>query len=179
MQVILKKHGPEVACHLIKVNWERVQRKIRITFRIQKRISGGWDKNTQFSMDFSKNWGLWNHDVIEAFLQLRENADDKNAPYLEVQVSPLNQPFALLIKEPRKDFAIPQILNFTSEVTLEDRVWESTLEVDLPQDLEGTHLYGGFFSCLTGEKREFFALEPNPEITPDFHRPDLFLPLDQ
>ena len=43
------------------------------------------------------NWKLWEWDVVEAFLQLRSDEEDKNAPYLEIQVSPLNQRLLLII----------------------------------------------------------------------------------
>ena len=102
MQAYLKKHGPSFQGHSMKINWERSGRAITIEFQIQKRLGASWQSVANFSSDYSKNWGLWNKDVIEAFLQLRTDENDLAAPYLEIQVSPLKQPFALIIKEPRK-----------------------------------------------------------------------------
>lgn len=178
MQAFLKKHGTGPACHSLKINWQRSGSRITIDFTVQKRVSTPWLSDSSFGQDWAKNWGLWNKDVVEAFLQLRAHEHDTGAPYLEIQVSPLNQPFALIIVEPRKTFHAPVTLDFQTQSSIEGRVWTGKLTVDLPSDLVGDKLYGGFFSCLAEGPREYYALEPNPEQNPDFHRPELFLPLD-
>ncbi len=180
MQVFLKKHAPDTAFHSLKVEWTRENRLVVLDFTVQKRDSSKWQANPNMTDDWSKNWGLWNTDVVEAFLQLRENENDLKAPYLEIQVSPLNQPFALVITEPRKTFFLPRKLALTTESAVEGRIWKARLSVELPEEIKGEHLYGGFFSCLgLGEgQREFYALNSNPETNPDFHRPELFVSLD-
>jgi hypothetical protein len=178
MQAFLKKHGPGHSGHSLKVNWQRDGMKVFIDFQVTKRSSRPWQTKEVFTPDWSKNWGLWDKDVVESFLQLRENDQDLNAPYLEIQVSPLNQPFALIVSEPRKIFFPPKILDFKTTSVVDGKSWKASLEVALPSELKGDKLYGGFFSCLDHGPREFYALEPNPEEIPDFHRPDLFLPLD-
>lgn len=177
MQAYLKKHGQGHAGHTVKVEWDIKGHDVMIQFTTSKRSTRPWLSDPIFTHDWTKNWGLWNKDVMEAFLQLRSHPDDLRAPYLEIQVSPLNQPFALIITEPRKIFSAPKILDFIHEVQVEGKVWNATLEIKLPEELRGTHLFGGFFGCLDHEPREFYALEPNEEVSPDFHRPDLFLPL--
>lgn len=177
MQAYLKKHGQDVAGHTVKVEWDFKDNKVILQFTATKRTSRPWLSDQIFTHDWSKNWGLWNKDVVEAFLQLREHENDLKAPYLEIQVSPLNQPFALIIYEPRQNFSAPKLLDFIHEVQVEGRVWSATMEIILPDELKGDHLYGGFFGCFDHGPREFFALEPNIENSPDFHRPDLFLPL--
>jgi hypothetical protein len=178
MQAYLKKHGTGHAAHSLKVEWDIKNLDVLIQFTVNKRSSRPWLSDPEFTHDWAKNWGLWNKDVVEAFLQLRASADDVTAPYLEVQVSPLNQPFALIIKEPRKIFHPPAIMDMIHEVSVEGRVWFASLKFTLPQELAGPQLYGGFFACLDHGPREFYALEPNPEENPDFHRPELFLPLN-
>lgn len=178
MQVFLKKHGPGHSHHGVKFSWNRFGREIHIDFQINKRTSAPWISDPKFGSDYKENWGLWNTDVAEAFLQLRKDPSDMGAPYLEIQVSPVNQPFALLITEPRKTYFAPENLVFKTTSETEGRVWSGSLVVTLPENLEGEHLFGGFFSCLSGSPREFYALEPNPEENPDFHRPELFLSLD-
>lgn len=178
MQAYLKKHSAGFAEHSLKVQLTRDKKKIVLDFTVQKRMNTPWHTNPVFSSDWSKNWGLWNNDVVEAFLQLRDDPLDLKAPYLEVQVSPLNQPFALIITEPRKSFHAPKVLDFSTQVSLEGKIWRAQLQVELPEELKGKKLFGGFFACLSHEPREFYALEPNPEQQPDFHRPELFLPLD-
>lgn len=178
MQGFLKKHNPGVAHHSLKVSWTRVDNTVTIDFQVQKRDSSSWVTSDEFGDDWRKNWGLWDKDVFEAFLQLRSSHDDVRAPYLEIQVSPLNQPFALLIVEPRKTFHAPENLELKTSVEIEGRTLKANLTVVLPSELRGDKLFGGFFSCLGEAPREFFALEPNPEDKPDFHRPELFVPLD-
>lgn len=177
MQAFLKKHGSGAAAHSVKVSWDIQGPVVTLQYTVQKRTSKPWLSDPVYTHDWSKNWGLWNKDVVEAFLQLRTHPEDVMAPYLEIQVSPLNQPFALLITEPRKIYHAPRDLDFIHEATCEGRLLTATLRVTLPSELKGTLLYGGFFACLEQDPREFFALEPNPEQNPDFHRPELFLPL--
>jgi hypothetical protein len=179
MQAFLKKHGGSFGAHSLKVHWERTGQLLRIDFQVQKRTGPSWQTDPQYTQDWSRNWGLWNTDVVEAFLQLREHDQDFKAPYLEIQVSPLNQPFALIITEPRKTYFAPTSLEFRTEVALTEKIWTGTMEIVLPSDLKGEQLYGGFFACLSQGPREYYALEPNPEVNPDFHRPELFLRLDQ
>ena len=179
MQAYLKKHHPTHALHTVKVNWKREGRVVSIDFQVQKRSSAPWLSDESFSGDFTKNWGLWNKDVVEAFLQLRSFPQDLKAPYLEIQVSPLNQPFALVIVEPRKTFHAPVDLKFETNVHLEGRGWGGVMKVTLPEELKGDDLYGGCFACLSENPREYFALMPNPEESPDFHRPELFIKLEE
>lgn len=178
MQGFLKKHNPGVAHHSLKVSWSRSEDSVQIDFQVQKRDGSPWVTSDEFGEDWRKNWGLWDKDVFEAFLQLRNSPDDIRAPYLEVQVSPLNQAFALLIVEPRKTFHAPEKLDLKTSVETEGRSLKASLTVKLPNELRGNFLFGGFFSCLGESPREFFALEPNPEEKPDFHRPELFVALD-
>jgi len=178
MQAYLKKHGTGHAGHSLKVEWDIRELDVMIQFSVNKRSSRAWHTDPVFDHDWSKNWGLWNKDVVEAFLQLRKTADDFKAPYLELQISPLNQPFALIIQEPRKIFQAPKVLDFIHEVNVDGKLWTATMKFELPSELQGSLIYGGFFACLDQEPREFYALEPNPEQNPDFHRPELFLPLN-
>lgn len=177
MQAYLKKHAQEAAHHMVKVEWNVSHNEVELIFTVNKRTSKPWLSDPIFTEDWGKNWGLWNKDVVEAFLQLRNSPDDIKAPYLEIQVSPLNQPFALIITEPRKLFHAPKTLNFKHDVLMEGRSWKTTMKLELPSELRGSLVYGGFFACLDQDPREYYALEPNPEAAPDFHRPELFLAL--
>ena len=177
MQAYLKKHGPGPSYHSVKVEWMIRGLELEIQFTINKRSSRPWLFDETFSKDWSKNWGLWNRDVVEAFIQLRSSPDDFLAPYLEIQVSPKNQPFALIVTEPRKKFSPPKELNFNHETFIEGKSWKTSMKLTLPGEICGSEIYGSFFACLDDEPREYYALEVNPEAVPDFHRPELFLPL--
>jgi hypothetical protein len=178
MQLFLKKHGPGPAYHSVKVDYQLQGNDLSMNFSVQKRTGDAWASDSGFTSDWKKNWGLWNKDVVEVFLQLRNHSDEVNAPYLELQVSPLNQPFALIITEPRKVFFPPEKLEMTHQTDLKDRLWNTQLNVKLPNELRGQMVYGGFFSCLEATPREYYALFPNSEEKPDFHRPDLFVCLN-
>jgi hypothetical protein len=178
MQVYLKKHAAGFSTHTIKATWSKVDSALLIEFEVQKKVGSKWITDSLFTSDWNKNWGLWNKDVVEVFLQLRDNEQDIKSPYLELQVSPLNQPFALIITEPRKNYFPPKHLDLRTEVHLTDKLWSTKLEVILPAELRGRKLYGGFFACLSAEPREYYALEPNAEDRPDFHRPELFVALE-
>lgn len=177
MQAYLKKHGNTVSGHTVKVNWELQGSEIIIEFTATKRTGQPWLADETKTDDWAKNWGLWNTDVLECFLQLRSHSTELQAPYLEVQVSPLNQPFALIITKPRETFFTPKVLDFSHNSSVEGKVWRASMRIKFPADLKGHLLYGGFFACLDQGPREFYALEPNAEAQPDFHRPDLFLSL--
>lgn len=132
--------------------------------------------------DYRKNWGLWNNDVVEVFVQNRKDVSDQRSPYWEIQVSPLNQPFGLYIEKPREIFNIPETLNLKTQTKLfEDDfhyLWESQLHLELP--IADQEIFLGAFACLGFEnEREYFSLNPNTEEKPDFHRPELFLPLNK
>ena len=174
MQFFLKKHHPSVAIHLVKCELKVSGRILTFHFTVTKRNGSEYCANPEFGQDYSKNWGLWETDVVEAFIQLRNSIDEVSAPYIEIQLSPLNQPFALLIKKPRESFDYPQGLEFSHESSGEERTWSSTLIVKIPEELQGRHLFVGLHACLGIGEREFFALNPNPEENPDFHRPELF-----
>lgn len=139
--------------------------------------------SNEFSQDhYSKNWGLWNTDVVEVFLQNRKSADEVTASYFELQVSPLNQPFALLIEKPRVTFHIPENLSLKTESkTFENELcylWESSIHFEAPFATQ--EIYLNVFACLGhGENREYFAFNPNLDPKPDFHRPEFFLPIQQ
>lgn len=178
MQFFLKKHAPSVACHLVKADLEVSGRSLNIHFTVSKRDNSEYCANPEFGEDYAKNWGLWETDVVEAFIQLRKTEDDVSAPYLEVQLSPLNQPFALVIKKPRQEFDYPKNLDFTHSVDGQERTWRSKLHVTLPEEIQGSLLYVGLHACLGMGEREFFALNPNPEDRPDFHRPELFVKME-
>jgi hypothetical protein len=132
-----------------------------------------------------KTLELWNFDVVEIFLQWRRNPLDFTAPYLECELSPDGNKLSLIIIRPRKRTATPWQWDYEFKHTKTDILWKAQLNIPIPRDLpimkETTSyplLYGGAFACLgPGDKREYYALRPNAEDRPDFHRPELFIPL--
>ncbi len=137
-----------------------------------------WHTQANMGNDYRKNWQLWESDVLETFLQLRRHEEDVSAPYLELQVSPLNQPLALIIQKPRESFYTPLKLSFQSQCNLSEnqthKEWSLEAQVSLPEELEGSSLWGGVFACLKGEVREYHALEPWEPAPANFHVPQYF-----
>ena len=137
--------------------------------------SGPWHTDQRFGADYRKNWELWNFDVVEAFLQPRAHQGQLDAPYLEVQISPLRQVLALVILKPREKLYTPLEFNYRAETQQVPGLWQARMELQLPAELAAGELHGGLFACLgAGPEREYHALNPNPEPRPDYHRPELF-----
>lgn len=143
---------------------------LKITYRV---ISPKFNTSNNFSATDLDNWGLWEFDVVEAFLQKGQDSGQ----YLEIQASPLSQRFALRVIKPREETIKVAELDFTVNVTESSEFIEITIAIAL-DDIPGKSdalMYGNIFACL-GPKgnQHFFALKINSEIKPDFHRPDLF-----
>lgn len=129
----------------------------------------------EFSCEGFGNWGLWDYDVVEVFL----TRDEVNQHYIELQVSALSQKFALLVKKPR---LLTESFNPKGSIIKGHRTstgFSAQFCVDA-SDIPGSSsiIKGNFFSCL-GPKdgRCYFAKNINIEAEPDFHRPELFLPI--
>lgn len=128
----------------------------------------------QFRMGSYQNWGLWEFDVVEVFLT-REPGE--RLPYIELQISPLGQTFALLINTPRVETSYPEHLSFESNARVENGKWTSILKIPVAE-IPGKEkvIYGNFTACLgPSGQREYFSLAPLEKI--DFHQPKLFLAL--
>lgn len=142
-------------------------------------FSGELSTNEKFSLDSVENWGLWEFDVVEIFIC--RNRD--KVPYLELQLSPLGQKFALVVKTPRKEFDYPKNINFDISSDIEDGVWLSQMKIDL-DDIPGTaqEVMGNIHACLGVEgRREYFGLSHFSDENggPDFHRPQNFIKLGE
>lgn len=127
-------------------------------------------KESRFSKTPFKNWGLWEEDVVELFIR-REG----ESSYLEVQANPKGLGFQLQIFEPRKLFYTPifESISVTSKISSDE--WLGKIEI--PQELipgKGESFEGGIYAIL-GTPREYYALNPNIDLAPDYHRPELYI----
>lgn len=178
MQLVLRPHSS-----IVRPQWEvsgsvhRSGRLIIWSMEVRGPQELAWNTDERFGGDVRKNWELWNFDVVEAFLQLRPTPEAVRAPYLEVQISPLKQGLALVILEPRRAYYTPLEIVWHSQNSVAPGHWKTTVELELPSDFPDGELWGGLFACLGKGERDFYALNPNPEARPDFHRPELFRPL--
>ncbi|MBY0516692.1 MAG: hypothetical protein K2P81_07285 [Bacteriovoracaceae bacterium] len=177
MEFVLSAHqSVKKSPYSVKGRISQKAQEILLEFEVEKQNHQEWIHHLKFSeSDFRKNWELWNFDVVEAFLQLRNHPNDIHAPYVEIQVSPLNQKLALVILKPRVSFFTPLNLDFTSQTQKSDSKWSTQIKLTLPSALLSQgELWGGLFACLGSHERSYLALNPNPEDKPDFHRPELF-----
>lgn len=169
----LKLHNSCAVHHSVDVEWIIDGDYVHFDFEINNYIP---NQNIDFGSDYKENQGLWDFDVVEVFIKREDSSE-----YLEVQSSPLNQPFALNIELPREKFYVPEILDLAvSNFTL-NNTWKSTITIGL-NSIPGNSnkLIGNCFSCLgSAEQREYFALNINTESKPDFHRPELFIELGE
>lgn len=140
--------------------------KVSIQFEIELSRPYTSDK---FNHEF-ENWGLWEYDVFEAFLTRSEN----NLPYLEIQVSPLNQNFALTIEEPRNKTEYPKSMPFGSKSSLEGNVWKGEMTIPLENIPGDGKILKGNLHAILGQRRDHFSLNLNRGDAPDFHRPEYF-----
>ena len=145
----------------------------RLSFSFEvSTVNDAFHCSSEFALDHFQNWGMWDYDVMEFFI-----ANCKDAPYLELQLSPLNQAFALIITEPRKSWHYPsEWSEFDHRVEVVKNVWKGSISIEvekIPNFKNGDSLFINAFGVF-GSDKEYYAWNPNPEKTPDHHRPELF-----
>jgi len=145
---------------------------INIEFKINQ---ASFNTNPDFSLEHPKyNWGLWDYDVVEFFIQERSAVLNTALPYYEFQSSPLEQNFQLHIIEPRKISSTPLDSHINSFVQKEGKKTKIQMKIDLKNFQNHHDLYAGFFACL-GKERNYFTHHQEKLKKIDFHRPELFI----
>jgi hypothetical protein len=131
--------------------------------------------------DPESNWGLWDGDVVEVFLQLGQSGGT-SGPYYEFQLSPLGQRFQLKVIRPRteidRDFRCSGLETRVASEKAGDGPWQARFEIPLRAlgwDGKLTSIRGGLFAIL-GEPadRTYWAAFLPPQDRPDFHLPAEF-----
>lgn len=155
----------QIECELV------VGESLELHFEVESKQED-FKESSRFSKIPYKNWGFWEEDVVEIFIRRKgENS------YLEAQISPSSQGFQLIIERPRELFYTPIFETVKTSSSFEGRKWQGVLTI--PNTLipgAGEEFEGGVFAIL-GSPREHYALNPNLEKTPDYHRPELFISL--
>lgn len=169
---ILNAHSSTIDSHYqVNFTYQIKDNLLSISFEVISK-TGTFNTSNQFDKKGIQNWGMWEYDVLEVFL-----STNKQAPYLELQLSPLNQKLALIIKEPRKTWNYPEDWDdFFVNSKVNDNKWSGTIEIELnkiPNFKEDSSVWANVFGIL-GSPQEFYAWNPNPEESPDHHRPELF-----
>lgn len=119
---------------------------------------------------------LWDYEVAEIFFL---GLDEK---YLEVEVSPHGQHLVLLLNGVRKPFRTMLRMSYSATKDELSKRWSGTAIIPLEYfppgiaagKMNAYSIYG------SGSKRVYEALYPAPKSssTPDFHRLELFKPLN-
>lgn len=175
--VALRGSGPGPAP---RVRWQLTPEGwFEATFEVPLPPGAAWNVNPAYSRtDYRENWGLWEHDVVELFLQPRPHPDVTSGPYLELQLSPLGQPFALIIEEPARRYFAPETLAFLRENTLAADSWRVRVAVQVPGYAPGAPLFGNLTSCLgPAGARCYWGLVLSGDGAVDFHQPVEFVQL--
>ena len=129
----------------------------------------------RFTSDGWVNEKLWNFDVVELFLTRQENG-----PYLELQVSPLSQKLALLIKKPREvvECYEPRMSSIGAVIT--DIGFSADFKIhhsDIPG--HSNIVIGNTHACLGTTYRSYYSLFEGSDDVLDFHRPEFFQKLGE
>jgi hypothetical protein len=173
MKKLLAHHKNPNCSSKVEILYNILESQVHIEFFIH---TAQVNTNDTFLKTGHDNYGLWDYDVAEVFLQ----GECPHDSYLELQCSPLGQKFALIVEEPRKKTKKPMNL----KTKFESRETETGFYIkfivpatDIPGGL--TKLRGNFTACL-GKKteRSYFALNINSDELPDFHKPELFQNLE-
>ena len=155
----------------IHASWKIKSSSIEFTITVNDYINSYVNK--EFVVNSWNNVGLWDFDVVEVFI-----SREAKLPYLELQSSPLNQYFSLIVSKPRLETNTPINLKVNTTVSSQNP-WVTTFDIpfkDIPGS--GNILYGNCFSCLGSAKnRGYYALNINDDEVPDYHRPELFIKL--
>ena len=165
--------APQVRWQLTPEGW------FEASFEVRLPPGAAWNVSPAYSRtDYRENWGLWEHDVVELFLQPRPYPDVTSGPYLELQLSPLGQPFALVVEEPARRYGAPATLAFLRENSLREDFWRVRVAVQVPGYAPGAPLFGNLTACLGPEgARIYWGLTLNEDGEVDFHRPAGFVQL--
>lgn len=170
---MLNLHNSCSSRHNVALTWKLTNNSICFDFVIMNYTP---NQNIEFSKNYKENWGLWDTDVAEVFIK-----KDDSSEYLELQSSPLNQPFALMIEVPREKYYSPDKLDFKISNIIKEYEWNSCIEISL-DSIPGNSktIVGNCFVCLGNkDNREYFALNINLDKAPDFHKPELFVELEE
>lgn len=158
-----------------KVAYEIKGQKLHTYFECQ---SHNWNCGQHFLTSHNRNWGLWDYDVFEVFVQAKSH----NTPleYYEFQTSPKGEEFILKILKPRELFLTPLDITYQFKNTVQDGLWKSHFELDLgslSQEKEAEY-YGNFHAILgSKENRQFYSYNLSQYDKPDFHLPERFIKL--
>jgi hypothetical protein len=173
MKKLIPHHSNKSNKANIEASWEFFENSIEFTITVYD-----YDKsniNSKYLVSDWNNIGLWDYDVVEVFIS-RSN----KLPYLELQSSPINQNFALIINNPRLETIAPYKIETKIDISSQNP-WVTVINIpfsDIPGS--GNILYGNCFSCLGSAKnRNYYALNINKEDNANFHKPELFIRFGQ
>lgn len=166
-------HG-DFARYSIKSQFRLDNSEIHISFEVEKQAEDNWYQEQSYSQEYYKNWGLWQTDVVEFFLQARDEEHQSQLPYIEFLMSPNNHKFALMTLVPRKIAYTPRDIEFSGSTSVSDNKWKSEFIIQNPFE-HSQMLWGNFHACLGHkDERQYYSAFHLENPIPDFHRPEQF-----
>ncbi len=118
--------------------------------------------------------GLWDYEVVELFISGAATPDE--VPYTEVELSPHGHHLVLRLSGVRN--VVEKVLPLEFEATISGGRWSGTAWLPrsyLPPAPWNVNAY-----AIHGQEseRRYLAMSPVPGKGPDFHRPEVFQPLE-
>ncbi len=113
--------------------------------------------------------GLWDYEVVELFLL------GAGGHYLEIELGPHGHYLVYYLSDVRQVERVVEPVSV--HCTVSDKIWLGAIHIglaDLPKQLSHVNGYG---VSGQGHTRRFLAAAPVPGEAPDFHQPDVFVPL--
>ena len=117
-------------------------------------------------------------DVVELFISVKGEAS-KYLPYVEYELTPHNQTFQVLVRDPRKPFENNVDKGLMSSAEFVPGGWKAEMKIDLTRlewNGDPRMIFGNAYSVL-GKKgaRSYWSLYPLVQLPkPNFHQPAMF-----
>jgi len=121
-------------------------------------------------------------DVVEVFL-CAHHEQSHNYPYYEYEVTPLNQTFQVIVdfQNNHQVFKRGVDLGQKTQAISTDHGWNAQILIPLtPLGWRGNplNIRGNALAILgPPNQRSYWALSLEPQLTPNFHHPEFFVPL--
>lgn len=126
-----------------------------------------------------KNEYPYQYDVVELFVSVT-GANAKNLPYYEFELSPYDQTFQVIIKDPKKPFIEGVDLGLQHSVKRTTLGWTGEMRIPLKKlgwQGDPRTLTGNAYAILGKSPRSFWSLFLPKQDKPRFHKPEFFKPL--
>lgn len=127
---------------------------------------------------------LWTHEVVELFVAggaggVADADEPDRPPYTEIELGPHGHYLVLRFRGARRPLAeVDETLAIDYRSAVDGRRWRGRAVVPLDLLPPAPHRAAAFAIHGPAADRRHLAAHPLPGAAPDFHRPELFRPID-